>query len=270
MESIAQVIAKRKSVRTYDDRPLSSKDRHALAEMLESKGNPFGVPVEFRFLDAEKHGLKSPALVGARYYVAAKVERVENCEVAFGYEFERFCLEAATAGLGTVMLAASLNREAFEQAMEVGDGEAMPVASPVGYPANKRSVRERAMRKALGADNRLPFGELFFTGSFDRPLLPDDAGALLAALEAVQLAPSAANKQPWRLVVDGSNVHFYECRTVKESPIGDVQKVDLGIALVHFDLVARETGFETRFAQEDPGIAAPDGCEYIVTCEVAR
>ena len=270
MENAAQVIAKRKSVRTFEDRPLSTEDRHALADMLESKGNPFGVPVEFRFLDAEKHGLKSPALVGERYYVAAKVKRAENFEIAFGYEFERFCLEAAAAGLGTVMLAASLNREAFEQAMQVGNDEVMPVASPVGYPAKKRSMRERAMRKAIGADDRLAFGELFFAGSFDSPLLPDDAGGLLAALEAVQLAPSAANKQPWRLVVDGSKVHFYEQRTVKESPLGDVQKVDMGIALVHFDLVARESGFVTRFEQDDPGIASPEGCEYIATCEVAR
>ena len=62
MESIETIIAKRKSVRTFDGNPLTSEDRVALANMLEKKGNPFGVPVEFRVFDAEKHGLKSPAL----------------------------------------------------------------------------------------------------------------------------------------------------------------------------------------------------------------
>ncbi|MBP3866607.1 MAG: nitroreductase, partial [Eggerthellaceae bacterium] len=72
------------------------------------------------------------------------------------------------------------------------------------------------------------------------------------------------------VVVDGSSIHFYEQRSMKDSPLGDVQKVDMGIALVHFDLVAQEAGFKTHFAQADPGIDAPEDCEYIVTYEVAR
>ena len=270
MDSAFHVIQGRKSTRTFDGRPISTEDRHALAVMLEQGGNPFGVPVEFHFLDAEKHGLKSPAVVGERYYVAAKVERVPNCEIAFGYEFERFCLEAEAIGLGTVMLAASLNREAFERAIDVSEGEVMPVASPVGYPAAKRSVRERAMRKALGADGRMPFGELFFDGVFDKPLTPEGAGELRQAFEAVRLAPSAGNKQPWRVVLEGESAHFYECRTIGESPLGDIQKVDLGIALLHFDIVANEAGFKTSFDQDDPGIQLPDGVEYIATCRTSR
>ena len=268
MDSIENVIAKRTSVRTFDEKPLTTEDRLALAGILEKTGNPFGVAVEFRIFDAERHGLKSPAIVGEKLYVAAKVAREPNCEIALGYEFERFCLEAAAMGLGTVMLAASLNREAFERAMEVAEGEVMPVASPVGYRAARHSIRELAMRKALGADNRLPFGDLFFEGSFERPLSEDAAGEMRALLEAVRLAPSAGNKQPWRVVVEGDRAHFYEKRSIGESPLGDIQKVDMGIALVHFDLVAAERGLKIGFVQDKPDIAMPDGVEYIATCEV--
>ena len=268
MESIESTIAKRRSVRTFDGKPLSSEDRIVLANLIDKTGNPFGVTVEFCALDAETHGLKSPAIVGEKLYVAAKVARVPNCEIAFGYEFERFCLDAASRGLGTVMLAASLNRDAFEQAIAVTDDEVMPVASPVGRPATRQSLREIAMRKALGADNRLPFEELFFEGSFDTPLDPEAAGSMRAPLESTRLAPSAGNKQPWRVVVDANQAHFYEKRSMGDSPLGDIQKVDMGIALAHFDLVAAERGLGTRFMQTDPGIAMPDGVEYIVTCEV--
>ena len=89
-----------------------------------------------------------------------------------------------------------------------------------------------------------------------------------ALLEAVRLAPSAANKQPWRVVVEGNRAHFFEKRSIGESPLGDVQKVDMGIALAHFDLVAAERGLQTQFTQADPGISAPDDVEYIATCEV--
>ncbi|MBQ2348800.1 MAG: nitroreductase, partial [Clostridia bacterium] len=36
---------------------------------------------------------------------------------------------------------------------------------------------------------------------------------LAGLLEAVRLSPSAVNKQPWRAVVSGSEVYFYESRS---------------------------------------------------------
>ena len=83
---------------------------------------------------------------------------------------------------------------------------------------------------------RLPFGELFFDGTFGKALGEGEALDFVPSLKMVQLAPSAANKHPWRAVVDGSKVHFYEASTMKESPLGDVQKVDIGIALAHFEM----------------------------------
>ena len=77
----------------------------------------------------------------------------------------------------------------------------MPCVSPLGYPAKKMSLRETLMRKGVRADSRIGFRELFFDGSFDKPLKEEQAGELLEVLEAVRLAPSAVNKQPWRVVL---------------------------------------------------------------------
>ncbi len=57
-------------------------------------GNSFSVPVEFRFLDANEYELYSPVIVGTEKYVAAKVSRVSQSEIAYGYSFEAFCLFA--------------------------------------------------------------------------------------------------------------------------------------------------------------------------------
>ena len=81
-------------------------------------------------------------IVGAEEYLAAKVKRQPHFELAYGYSFESACLYAASLGLGTVMLAASINRPAFEAAMAVTHDEVMAVASPVGHAAQKRSVRD--------------------------------------------------------------------------------------------------------------------------------
>ena len=260
-----ELIRTRKSVRTFDGRPLGAADRKALETCVASMENPFSVPVDFRLLNAKEYGLSSPVIVGAEEYLAAKVRRQPNFEIAFGYSFELVCLFAWSLGIGTVMLAASLNRSAFEKALAVREDEIMPVASPLGYPAAKKSIRETVMRKGIKADTRKPFAQLFFRDDFTRELSPSDAGVFADALEAVRWAPSAANGQPWRAVVRGESVHFYEAKSMKDSRLGDVQKVDLGIALAHFDAVRREDGIEGGFVFADPGIKTPENTFYIVS-----
>lgn len=264
----AETIRKRKSVRTFDGTPLKEADKAALEAYAQTVTNPFGIPVHFRLLNAKALGLSSPVIVGAEAYLAAKVAKAEHFELAFGYSFEQVCLYAASLGIGTVMLAATLSRSAFEVAMDLGENEVMPLASPVGYPAKKQSVRESLMRKGLKADERKSFETLFFDGSFDRPLTMQKAGLFAEALELASWAPSAGNQQPWRAVVAGNTVHFYERQSLKESALGDVQQVDVGICLCHFELVMREKDKTCTFLFQDPGLAAPEKTRYLVSCEV--
>lgn len=265
--SAKEMIQKRKSVRSYDGRGLGAKDKAALEQYIQTVSNPFDVPVEFRLLRAKEHKLSSPVIVGEKYYIAAKLSRCRNYEIGYGYSFESMCLYAKSLGIGTVILAGTLNRSAFEKAMEVSGDEVMPAASPVGYPAPKRSVRETLMRKGVKADERIPFDKLFFKDTFGNGLTKEKAGIFADALEMTRWAPSAANKQPWRAVVSGDTVHFYEEKTMKDSPLGDVQKVDMGIALAHFDLTMKEDGFEGHYSQADPGFQLPANVHYIISYE---
>lgn len=267
---VKEAVQKRKSVRSFDGRPLSDADRAALEQYIASVQNPFGIDVEFRLLDAGKNGLTSPVVVGADAYIAAKAAKEDRFEIGYGYSFESVCLYAASLGIGTVILAASLNRAAFEKAMDLQLGDVMPVATPVGYPAAKKTVRDTLMRKGLKADDRIAFDRLFFDGAFGTGLRPENAGAFADALEMVRWAPSATNRQPWRAVVAGNTVHFYEEKTLKDSPLGDIQKVDLGIALAHFDLTMQENGFTGKFIEADPGFALPENTEYIISYERAE
>ena len=270
MARIAETIRKRVSVRTYDDRPLSAEDQAELEAFLAQRESPFGVPVAFRLLDAERHGLKSPVILGEHAYVAAKVARTPLGVLACGYAFEEFCLRATERGIGTVMLAASLNRKAFEKAMDVTPDEVMPVASPVGYPATKRSMRESMMRKAIKADERFPWEQLFYGESFGTALSPAGAGVFGEPLELLRLAPSAANKQPWRAVVSGDTVHFFEAHSMKARGADDIQRFDLGIALAHFDLARQEAGIQGGFTFNDQQLALPENMEYIASFKAER
>lgn len=263
--NVKELIRNRSSVRSYDGRALTVEDREKMEEFVAQVTNPFDVPVEFYLLNKDEHGLSSVVLTGEDLWMAAKVKKVPRHEMAWGYSFEKACLYAQSLSIGTVMLAASLSRKAFQDAIGVQADEIMPAASPLGYPAEKRSVRETLMRKALKADDRIAFGKTFFLGSFQRSLTKEEAGVFGEALELMRWAPSAGNAQPWRAVVDGDTVHFYECHTMKENTLGDVQKADVGIALCHFDMVMQENGQEGAFVEEDPGLEMPEKTEYLIS-----
>ncbi len=163
-----------------------------------------------------------------------------------------------------------MNRSAFEQAMALDTDEMMPCASPLGYPAAKMSLREGMMRKAIKADERLPFEELFFDGTFDKPLTKERAGSLAEPLEMVRLSPSAVNKQPWRVIVADNTVHFYLKRSKgfgHDSDL-DMQMIDMGIALCHFALTAKEDDLNITFAQTDPMLISEPDMEYIASYRI--
>ena len=178
---------------------------------------------------------------------------VNSLENPFGVPVEFCILEARENNLSSPAIVGEHN---------------LLAASPVGYPAAKRSIRESLMCKGLKADERIAFEKLFFAGSFETELTKDSAGDFGEALEMVRLAPLEVNKQPWRAVVDENRVHFYEMKTMKDSALGDIQKVDIGIALAHLDLTMEENGKQGHFIFADPGIKIPENVCYIVTYEV--
>ena len=47
--------------------------------------------------------------------------------------------------------------------------------------------------------------------------------------------------------------------------IADLQRVDLGIAMCHFALVAREAGLDGQWVVQEPRLDLPAGVEYTAT-----
>ena len=265
MNNITEHIRNRRSVRTYDGKELDKNDIEKLTTFAQTIENPFKIPVDFKLMNAKEYGLNCPVVVGTDLYVGGKIKWSENASVAFGYSFEMLVLYAQSIGIGTVWLGGTMNRPAYEKAMELDNDEIMPCASALGYPAKKMSLRESIMRKGVKADERLPFEELFFDGSFDKPLSKEKAGKWTEALEMVRLAPSAVNKQPWRVVVTDNAVHFYLKRSkgFARTEKLDMQMIDMGISLCHFDLTTKENNLNIVFEQNDPKLESD--AEYIAS-----
>jgi nitroreductase len=270
MGDLSTAIRQRRSVRTYLNRPADPSLVQTLQEYGAQIQNPFGIPVRFVFLDAQEHHLSAPVLSGEPMYIAAIVNKVPYGEEAVGYAFEKLMLKAVSLGLGTVWIGGTMKREMFEKAAGLKEGERMPCITPLGCPG-KPSLKETMMRKGTGAHKRRSGAELFFEDGFDVPLSETDH-VMTEALEAVRWAPSAVNKQPWRIVRKDGGFHFYKYseKNYYSDAAGDMQRIDLGIALCHFMTVLEENGRKADLVIRDPKISTGSQMTYIATVITER
>lgn len=112
----------------------------------------------------------------------------------------------------------------------------MPIVSPVGIEGGKKSILARIV--GSNAFKRKDFTQVFFNENFNTPLTHEETKEYDEVLEMVRLAPSAMNKQPWRILKEGNNYHLYS-----EGKI-EVNRIDMGICLCHFYLSAKEKGLK--------------------------
>lgn len=255
---LASASEQRRTVRTFDGAPLAPDARELLESLASHAENPYGIPVGLRLVDAEKYGATSRVIRGTSWYVVGSLPRCAHAEEAFGYVVERLALSATAHGLGTAWLAGTIDRPAFERVAGVDENRIMPAVVAVGVPAKRQSALERVMRSKLRADERAPWNALFFEGDFTHPVASPDVcdPAPAAALVCVRLAPSARNLQPWRLVCSDGRIDLFEHRTLPLRPIGDVQLVDMGIAMLHLEAGLARQGIDGAWSFDGPAAGA--------------
>lgn len=268
---IRETVEKRHSVRTYEPRPLREEDKKALLQYRDSIKNPFGVPATIHFIETESSQQPKKlgtygVIKGAGSFLGVVVPQNQLGLEAAGYAMEQLVLYATHLGLGTCWLAATLNREAFTREMHTREDEWMPAISPIGYPAEKRSLQERLIRTTAKSAQRKPWENLFFHEDFRTPLIVERAGDYAEALELLRLAPSATNAQPWRVVMNHEGFHFYAVmgKDANADNPAAIQRVDVGIGACHFHLAVQEKGLPGHFERCESRIPdAPEGWRYL-------
>lgn len=270
--AVGELIRRRRSWRTYDGRPLDDAKKALLQAFIDSlEPPPFLSQIRLALVDepAGKAGVKGTygVIRGATTFLVGAVPQGPKSLEDFGYQFEAAILYATDLNIGTCWMGGTFSRAMFGERIGLGAGEVVPAVSPLGYRADKRGVVDALFRFSAGSAKRKPWQELFFERDCATPLTSASAGAFAEPLEMVRLAPSAANKQPWRLVMDGDAFHFLLERAPGFAGLWavDLQRIDMGIAMCHFELSAREAGLKGRWESGVQGLRLPKRCEYRVS-----
>ncbi|MFH2011231.1 MAG: nitroreductase family protein [Pseudomonadota bacterium] len=280
-QPIEEIIRQRFSCRSYVSIPIELEQRDKISKLLfTSSTGPLGTRVRFELVCSTEQDLKALKglgtygfIKGATGFIIGAVGQSEYNLEDYGYLLERAVLFATDIGLGTCWLGGTFNKSNFSRKISLKETEIIPAVVSVGYVADKRRWFESFIRRSAGSDSRLPWASLFFDGSFRTALSADTSGAFAKPLEMVHLCPSASNKQPWRIIRDGMKWHFYLRRTKGYGnrnktflKMADLQRIDMGIAMCHFDLAVQEMGLIGEWTLIEPGIEKPDNLtEYIVT-----
>ena len=280
-KSIIDIIKERTSWRTFSNQLLEDDTKKKINKILtfEDFKSPFselagktrfeliGVP---EFAPNEKKKLGTYGLIkGAQEFIVGAIEKSDYYKENYGYIFEAIILAVTDLNLGTCWLGGTFNKTLFSTKINCQKNELVPAITPIGRTTETRRKKEKVIRAFVKADSRFPWSKIFFEKTFSTPLLRETIGRYETLLEMVRLAPSAGNKQPWRVLKekDCDIFHFYVyiSQDLKKKVYNTFVNIDLGIAICHFDLAAKEVGMKGKWEFLEPNLEQPKELKYIIS-----
>ena len=232
-------IAIRRSVRTFSKVPFNDVDVKRIEDILtklSSLNTPFGNLINLELLNQasgenEKIGTYGFVQNAAAFLAGTTPNKLEAI-IDYGFIGQLAALQLLELGIGGVWLGGTFNRNTVKRSLKTDD--LIPALIAIGHPKDK-SLTEQTIRLLVRASSRKEFGELF-TDSSDQPL--ENANKYAQVLEALRLAPSGTNRQPWRVKVGDKklSLHFQRTPNYAKELNYDVQGLDIGIALAHLKI----------------------------------
>jgi len=270
------VIEIRKSTRNFKKIRLATDVIEKINYYLNEPHNltgAYGTPLNFEvliendFKEKEKIGTYG-FIKNAAGFIIGSCANESRTIFEFGFALEGLVLYLTELQIGTCWLGGTFKRQEVMSTLEIPDGNIIPAIIAIGYPEQNEHFRSWAQRKLLSSDHRKPEDTLYFYETFEQPLT-NKGEIYKKALAYMRLAPSAKNKQPWRIVVssDLSQVHFYIASALADNKAYacEPEYIDIGIAYKHFKIGIDTLGFTGKLKAEEPTIQNPKDYIYITT-----
>jgi len=242
----------RRSRRSYDSRPVTTQDLDALDTLARAFRPWPAVRVEV-LRDAPASVFLG--IIGAYGGISGATSALafvgphEGGHEQVGYVGEALVLEATARGLNTCWVGGLFGSAPVTRLLNLSDAERVFAVSPVGYACTTPTRKERIIFGAGRPKHRRPLS-MIAPGYEDWP-----AWAQRAA-QAVRVAPSAMNREPWRLRLE------HGALVISIDGVGTPRisrRLDCGIAMLHAELGARGEGTTGRWEL----LASPEVARFV-------
>ena len=170
---ITEIIRKRKSWRTYANKPVENEKKERILNFISTLDKPpFASEARFQMVDLDLNVIKIVSgtygvIKGAKTFISSIVKKSPRDMEDIGYLFEQIILFATAIGLDTCWMGASFSRSLFSEKLSLQSDEMIPVVSPIGYKADRRSLVDAVFHMTAGSKNRKPWADLFFNRTFN-------------------------------------------------------------------------------------------------------
>ncbi len=225
-----EAIFVRKSVRHYDPSPLPADAMFDLQRHVKElepllNGIPYAIEVLAGEMPSGRFLVEAPQYL-LFYSKPDEPGSWENC----GYLVEQFSLLFTSLGLGSCWLGSARPPKSMKNA----DGLDYMSMLAFGTPSS-------SLTRKPGEFKRNPIESI------------TDVAEEAELLEAVRLAPSAINSQPWMITGSRGDLLFSRRKPplIGRKHMTENNRIDMGIALCHFRLAAAMAGYPVRISLDE-------------------
>ena len=258
---VRTAIRRRISVRHYQRKAVPDNIlEHVMASARDSVALDDTIQVRFHLVNqGVLIASRLTPLTGTRilfgsapHFIVATSEEEPLFMLNMGFRMEQMILCATQSGLGTCWIGGMFKEKRISDFMGLEKSERIVALTPIGYPDTTimgRLAHDAIELGAMKFGRRKALREIAFDATWETPLQSADS-ELLEALECARLAPSWANTQPWRFLACQNEVIAV---AQAKRRYGNIRQgkhyycLDVGIAMAHFFLSAREMGWNGRW-----------------------
>lgn len=244
--NLYETIFKRKSVRKFNLTPLNEKTLKQISDRFQIL-EPFNENIKIEFKILKPDLVKRRMMKKAPHYIAVFSEAKNGYLSNVGFMLQQMDLFLSAKGLGACWQGIpSLKKEALESS-----NLEFVILMPFGKPLEPESLHRTNITQ------------------FKRKSLQEitDINGADDLLEAVRLAPSATNAQPWFFTGDKNLIHAYYRKPgrMKGLLTGKYPPMDVGIGIYHLKLAAEHLDKQIELLFKEPVRNDLKGYKYVAS-----
>lgn len=244
------IVENRKSIREYQKKQLSSNEIKALEEFLkEVKVLQKNIEVDFVFVEdgwQKEDALKGRAgYVGnpvlAPHYIALLSEEKEGYLLNTAYILEQIVLKAVELNIGSCWLSVEQDSSGLKADLGIDKPGELVAMVALGYPKTHIPFTKKSESSRIGVQ------DFVFKGEWGKLAYHEELEmmGIERVLHSIRLAPSWANLQPWRLIIDNDQIILtVGGRDVNEKHL----LLDAGIMMLYMEKAFNQEGLIAKWS----------------------